>query len=561
MAILAVGKIMLQSLSLQNFALIESLQIDFDQGFNVITGETGAGKSLLLAAIGLCLGGRGDVSWVRHGTKCADILASFDVDNQAVRAWFLAHERPFALPIVIRRKIGMQGRSQAWINGSPASLSQLKSLGALLVTMHSQHASLELLRPQLVIDWLDDVGQLTALVKTVKTAFENYQTLATQRQAALAQMDARTDRIDLLSARLAEIEPLFGVDMARIEARFDELSNLESLVYDASVVCGLLDGDENDVAILGLLGRCQRVCQNHSEISQTFADSLDNIATSYELLKDSLQALRYYADNQSMDEEEYQALSQLMNLANRLANKYRLSIDELLTQANMWQNELDELQALADLDGLEQAVDRAFDEYVCVAKQLHDERSKIAPMICQQLIDGLAKLALPHASCEFVFYPKDQKDANAVGLYDIELLFSANVGMPKQPLHKVASGGELSRIALVMQVMRAGHTKTPLLVFDEVDIGMSGATAQVVGQLLRQLGEHCQLVAITHQAQVAAAAHGHILVKKQHGDHSQSQFERIDGQARIYELARMSGGITITDETLAHAKSLLDFVG
>lgn len=551
---------MLQSLTLHNFALIESLQINFDKGFNVITGETGAGKSLLLDALDLCLGGRTDTALVRHGTAFADIYAEFATDNLLVQHWFENADRAFELPILIRRKITAQGRSSAWINGVPASLNELKSLGVLLVNIHSQHASLQLLKPNFIIDWLDDVGNLTDLSNQVKNAFKTYQTLFDKKQQTLREMDARTDKIDLLTARLLDIEPLLGVDIASCESRFDELSNMESLIVDAHAIYDILDGD-SDITVLTQLNRCQKLCQNNQNFSQIFADSLENIATSYELLKDCAKDMRYYADNQSMDEDEYRHLSDIINLANRLSNKYRMNISQVLESTDSWQQELDYLNGLPDIDSLDDTIKTAFDNYTNLAKQLHDKRTQAAPVLCQRLSKHLHALALPHAFFEFAFTPKDKNAVNATGLYDIELLFSANVGIPTQPLHKVVSGGELSRISLIMQVMRAGmNQNTPLLIFDEVDIGISGGTAQVVGQLLRTLGEHCQLMVITHQAQVAVSSHQHILVKKQHGDFTQSQFDIICGDDKIHELARMSGGVDITDETLAHAKSLLSSV-
>lgn len=555
---LPLGRTMLQSLSLHQFALIEKLDITFHQGFNVITGETGAGKSLLLDALSLCVGGRADSAMVRHGANFADLYAEFEADNALIHRWFELNERTFESPIILRRKISEQGRSQAWINGVPASLAELKSLGVLLVNIHSQHASLELLKPHFVIEWLDEVAGIKQLSDKVKAAFHQYQTLMDEQAQSLSQMNARTDKIDLLTAKLNDIEPLLLVDMPSIEARFEELSNLESLVGDAAMVCQMIDGEGDAPSVLDMLARCQKICANNADTSQTFAEALDALAGAYDTIKDAVRELQYYADNQSMDEEEYAHLSELMNLANRLSNKYRMPIDALMIEAQSWQQQLGHLINLADPEALDEAVQKAFDEYLALANALHDARSAAAEGICQTLMSHLSTLALPHATCQFNFTKKTAKHYNAIGLYEIELLFSANVGMPMQPLHKVASGGELSRISLIMQVMQAGlDDNAPLLVFDEVDVGISGGTAQVVGNLLRRLGAHGQLLVITHQAQVAAAAHQHILVKKQHDSQAESSFEIIAGDEQIYELARMSGGINISDETLAHAKSLL----
>lgn len=549
---------MLQSLSLHQFALIENLDISFHQGLNVMTGETGAGKSLLLDALLLCVGGRADSTMVRHGAAFADLYATFEADDEVICQWFKTQGRDFELPILLRRKISEQGRSQAWINGLPASLAELKSLGALLVRIHSQHASLALLKPQYVIDWLDEVAKLTNLSGQVKEAFYHHQRLVDAQAQSLSQMNARIDKMDLLSAKLNDIEPLRLVDMTDVEMRFEELSNFETLVADAVQVCQIMDGEGDMPSVLNSLVRCQKICQNNADTSPIFARTFNEIGNAYENIKDAVRELRYYAENASMDEEEYANLSELVSLAHRLSAKYRMPIQDLLVESNLWQQQLDELNAIADLEILDGEIKKAWNDYVMLARQLHDARQQAVEGICQTLMNHLSMLALPQATCQFNFIEKSPKQYDATGLYEIELLFSANVGMPMQSLHKVASGGELSRIALIMQVMKAGLAGgTPLLVFDEVDVGISGGTAQVVGNLLRQLGNYGQLLVITHQAQVAAAAHQHILVKKQHGKHSQSIFEIITGDRQIHELARMSGGITISDETLAHAKSLL----
>ncbi len=550
---------MLHALNLQNFALIDQHEVNFDAGFNVITGETGAGKSLLLDALSLCTGGRFDSAMVRHGAPYAELYAQFESHCPDVQAWFDAQGREWSDgEIIIRRQLSEQGRSKAWINGAPASLAELKSLGSLLVNIHSQHAGLELLKPQFVIEWLDRVAQLLPLAEHTQQAYHHWQHIKAKRQSLSEQMSNRLDRIDLLTAKLADIEPLLAVDMTAVETEYDELSNIESLIQNAYTATCALNNDGDAPDALGLLARASKLCEHNSHLSPSFAQCADLLSQAHELIYDASVILSEYADTQTANPARLQELDDLMSLAHRLSNKYRLPIGELLQDAHAWQQELDELHALPDVDSLEQDEKNAFDAYLHSAKHLQSARIKAAPVLCAKLEKQLSPLALPNAVCEFSFKPKQPNHYSAAGIDDIELLFSANVGIPKQPLHKIASGGELSRMALVMQVMSADtQSSRPMLVFDEVDVGISGGTAQVVGELLRSLGTHQQLLAITHQAQVAAAAHQHILVSKEHGEQTRSQLCTLSHDERIKELARMSGGVDITDTTLAHAKDLL----
>lgn len=552
---------MLVSLSLNNLALVEQKEISFDERFNVITGETGAGKSLILDALSLCAGERADSGIVRHGCDEATVFGEFDItNNDEVTAWFAEHERKLEEDtLLIRRKISSQGRSKSWINGVPASISELKSLGQILVNIHSQHAGLELLKPQFVIDWLDKIGELTTLKTATKTAYQNWQTIKKQADDAKSQSVQRADRMALLSAKLADIEPLLSVNLEEIESEYDELSNLEALMTEAMTAVNFLDNDSDEPSVASLLGRAMRICDHSVDKSKVFSECSQLLALAQEQIMDATAKLSDYAEQSLPDEERLHELNTLLGLAHRLSNKYHTPVNELIADASNWQAELDHLGGLPDNDTLDAKVNEAYEAYLSAAEALDNARIAIAPDTCERLEARLLPLALPNARCEFAFNAKNESQYNAHGKYDITLLFSANVGMPLQPLHKVASGGELSRMALVMQVMAAGDGKgsCPTLVFDEVDVGISGGTAQVVGELLRSLGKHQQLLAITHQAQVAAAAHRHILVYKDHGEQTTSDISVITGEHQIDELARMSGGVNITEATRNHVKSLL----
>ena len=558
---------MLVSLTLHQFALIAQHELSVAEGFNVITGETGAGKSLLLDALSLCVGARADIAMVRHGADNADIYAQFDVHNNSVIAeWFAKNDRALDEPeVLIRRQLSNTGRSKAWLNGSPASLAELKSLGALLVNIHSQHAQQALLKPQFVVNWLDEMAQITPLTRQTASSYQQYQQLKRRADDIASREAQRQDRIQLLQSQLADITPLLAVDYAEVESEHEELSNIEALMQEASHGLHLLDNDTDEPDVMTLLGQVIKLCDHQVGVSQTFEQASEQLHLAQQQITEVTALLSDYAEQQLPDPERLQALDNLISLSHRLSRKYNLPASDLIDEAKAWQKQLEQLENEPSSDAMAAQIEQAWQDYLALATQLNQERTKAAPTISKQLIEQLQPLALPNARCEFVFTKKTEPSQyNAHGCYDIDLLFSANVGMPMQPLHKIASGGELSRMALVMQVLQAtnadNNAAKPMLVFDEVDVGISGGTAQVVGELLRALGQTQQLLAITHQAQVAAQAHQHILVQKHHQEQTESELIILTDQAQVDELARMSGGVTITDVTRDHARSLLSDV-
>ena len=558
---------MLVSLTLNQFALIAQHELSVAEGFNVITGETGAGKSLLLDALSLCIGERADSAMVRHGAAHADIYAQFDVENNSIIAeWFAKNERALEEPdVLIRRQLSNTGRSKAWLNGTPVSLAELKSLGALLVNIHSQHAQQALLKPQFVVQWLDEMAQITSLATQTSSSYQAYQQLKRRADDLASREAQRQDRIQLLQSQLADIAPLLVVDYAEVEAEHEELSNIEALMIEASHGLHLLDNDTDEPDVMTLLGQAIKLCDNQMSVSQTFEQASEQLHLAQQQITEVTGLLSDYAEQQLPDPERLQSLDSLISLGHRLSRKHNLPASDLINEAKGWEAQLEQLENEPSSDAMAAQIEQAWQEYIALATELNKKRSKAAPIVSKQLIKQLQPLALPNARCEFVFTQKtDVSQYNGQGCYDIDLLFSANVGMPMQPLHKISSGGELSRMALVMQVLQAtnadNNAAKPMLVFDEVDVGISGGTAQVVGELLRALGQTQQLLAITHQAQVAAQAHQHILVQKHHDEQTESELVILTESAQVDELARMSGGVIITDVTRDHARSLLSDV-
>ena len=558
---------MLVSLTLNQFALIAQHELSVAEGFNVITGETGAGKSLLLDALSLCIGERADSAMVRHGAAHADIYAQFDVENNSIIAeWFAKNERALEEPdVLIRRQLSNTGRSKAWLNGTPVSLAELKSLGALLVNIHSQHAQQALLKPQFVVQWLDEMAQITSLATQTSSSYQAYQQLKRRADDLASREAQRQDRIQLLQSQLADIAPLLVVDYAEVEAEHEELSNIEALMIEASHGLHLLDNDTDEPDVMTLLGQAIKLCDNQMSVSQTFEQASEQLHLAQQQITEVTGLLSDYAEQQLPDPERLQSLDSLISLGHRLSRKHNLPASDLINEAKGWEAQLEQLENEPSSDAMAAQIEQAWQEYIALATELNKKRAKAAPIVSKQLIKQLQPLALPNARCEFVFTKKtDVSQYNGQGCYDIDLLFSANVGMPMQPLHKIASGGELSRMALVMQVLQAtnadNNAAKPMLVFDEVDVGISGGTAQVVGELLRALGQTQQLLAITHQAQVAAQAHQHILVQKHHDEQTESELVILTESTQVDELARMSGGVIITDVTRDHARSLLSDV-
>lgn len=545
---------MLTHLTLINFALADHLAIDIDQGFNVLTGETGAGKSLLLDALSACLGERTDTNYVRYGADKADITAVFSYEPQSPEAnWLAQHELDDdSGEIHLRRVIFATGRSKAWINGRPSSLSELKELGRLLVQLYSQHSQQQLLEPPYPKHWLDRYSNFTQPVQQVKDAYANWQQTIRQHQAALDAQATRKQRIETLELQLEELEDVVQLEYKEIEQEFDRLSHHEHIMQDCSYALNALDEAEQNInqELSGLIRRLE----SHAGRSEQLAEIHTSILNAQSELDDATANLRQFIDRQSYDPERMEELNTQLEVFHRFARKYRTQPEALKAEYQGWQTELEQLHALEDPETLAEQVELAHQDFLAKAQHLDDIRREAATPLAKQLTEQVKQLALPEAHFEFKFEPLEQ--ASADGLSFIQLLFTANKGIPAQPLARVASGGELSRIALVMQVMNAEKTEAEVLVFDEIDVGISGGTAEIVGRLLADLAQHVQILCITHQAQVAAQSDQHLLVKKQQTDPASSTIISLEEQQRILELARMTGGVEISETTLQHAKQL-----
>jgi DNA repair protein RecN (Recombination protein N) len=457
------------------------------------------------------------------------------------------------LDVHLRRVLLSGGRSKGWINGRPASLSDLRELGGLLVQLHSQHSQQHLLRPRYALDFLDTAAGLQPHADEVRQAYHDWQARSKQLQMALDDQARQQRRQQQLEIQIEELQPLASICYPLLEQEHDRLSHFESMMQDtASLIEGLDDGDDN---LLQHLSALLKRAEAQSGRAPALASVADQLSVAQGVVQDALSTLRQFAQQQELDPARLAVLDEQLGDFHRLARKYRVTPDTLINQLIDWQTEYAQLTQQADPEALALQVAQAADRFNQLAHTLDQARQAAATPLAQDLARQLQPLALPDAQLNFDF--RQSSTPSADGLSEIHLLFSANRGMPLQPLAKVASGGELSRITLVMQVMQAKHAEAPVLVFDEVDVGISGGTAEIVGRLLQQLGQHVQVLCITHQPQVAAQGDQHLLVEKQQDEQAASQIRPLTDDERVYELARMSGGVAINSRTLDHARSLL----
>lgn len=545
---------MLTHLTLINFALADHLAIDIEQGFNVLTGETGAGKSLLLDALSACLGERTDTNYVRFGHDKADVTAIFSYQPHSAEAeWLTGHELDDESgEIHLRRVIFATGRSKAWINGRPSSLSELKEIGRLLVQLYSQHSQQQLLEPPYPKHWLDRYSNFYQPAQAVREAYSTWQKDIRQHQAALDAQATRQQRIETLALQLEELEEITQIDYKEIEQEFDRLSHHEHIMQDCSYSLDALDEAEQNIT--QDISTIIRRLESHAGRSEQLSEIYNSLLNAQSEIEDATANLRQFIDRQSFNPERVEELNAQLEIFHRLARKYRTQPEQLKQDYQTWQTELEQLHQLEDPETLAEQVALSHQDFLAKAQYLDEIRRAAALPLAKKLTEQVKQLALPEAYFEFKFEPLEQ--ATAEGFSFIQLLFTANKGIPAQPLARVASGGELSRIALVMQVMNAEKTESEVLVFDEIDVGISGGTAEMVGRLLADLAQHVQILCITHQAQVAAQSDQHLLVKKRQTDPASSTIINLTEEQRIDELARMTGGVEINDTTLQHAKQL-----
>lgn len=543
----------LRRIALRDFVIVPSLDLDLASGFSVLTGETGAGKSILVDALQLALGARSDGGVVREGAQRCEIAAEFDRPD-SLREWLESQGYADDDGLLLRRVIDTDGRSRAWINGSPATLTQLRQVADSLVDIHGQHAWQSLTRVDAVRDLLDGFAGIDTgpLVKTW-AAWRQAQaalTAARERQASLRQ---DSERLAWQIGELDKLAPQAG-EWEELNTRHGRLANAQALIDATQAALHALDEADENAA--GLLSRAIAALQAQVHVEPAFAQPLEALQGALAQMQDAVHDLHQHQRHVELDPQALADLDQRLSQWLSLARRYRTPAEELPALLAQWRADLQRLDEAGDLEALESRERSARAAFDAAARGVSQQRQKAAPRLSKAVTETMQTLGMEGGRFEVALLPLDAPQAH--GREQVEFHVAGHAGSTPRPVAKVASGGELSRIALAISVITSRLGQAPTLIFDEVDAGIGGAVAHTVGKLMRQLGRDRQVLAVTHLAQVAAAADRHLLVAKrvQEG-RTQSLVQTIDGEVRVRELARMLGGNDRSDASLAHARELL----
>ncbi|MDB5906807.1 MAG: repair protein RecN [Massilia sp.] len=552
---------MLRTLTIRDFVIVDSIELEFASGFSVFTGETGAGKSILIDALQLALGGRGDASVVREGAAKADITADFSV-GPAAAAWLEQNE--FAIEdggALLRRVIDNAGRSKAFINGIAATATQLRDLGDMLVDIHGQHAHQSLLKGEAQRALLDNQaaskdGGAQALAHEVAAAHKEWRGLVRQREEF--EKDARNvlaerERLEWQVGELDKLAPKPG-EWAEVSNEHSRLSHAASLLEGAQEALAAIS--ESDHPILSQLSSLNARLARLVDVDAGLQGVLDCMEPARIQLQEAVYALNDYLDRVELDPERLRQVDARLEALHGTARKLRVTPDELPGEHAALAERLRQLADASDLDGLRKQEGVVRERYMKAAAELSKVRAAAAQLLGAQVTAAMQDLNMTGGSFAVGLNPSEPGSS---GLEQVEFLVAGHAGVAPRPLAKVASGGELARIALAISVITSNATTTPTLIFDEVDSGIGGAVAEVVGRLLKRLGQQRQVLCVTHLPQVASQANQHFQVAKgtTAGGKTVSHIDVLDNKARVEEVARMLGGLEITATTRKHARELL----
>ncbi|MBP6122577.1 MULTISPECIES: DNA repair protein RecN [Providencia] len=551
---------MLTQLTINNFAIVRELEIDFRSGMTAITGETGAGKSIAIDALGLCLGNRGEANMVRPGAQRADLCARFSLkDAQMASNWLSEHQLDNHNECLLRRTIASDGRSRGFINGVSVPLSQLRELGALLIQIHGQHAHQLLLDTTHQKFLLDTYANQQDLLSQMKQSWQKWHDSCQQLAVFQKQMQERESRQQLLEYHLKELNeftPIQG-EFEEIDQEYKQLANHGQFLSLGQNITQILT-DSDDSNIISLLNTAKSELTELTSLNPKFSGLLDMLDEAAIQVSEVSDELKHYCDQYELDPNRLFELEKRISKQINLARKHHVSPETL---PELFQQLLAEKEQIAnqneDCVALNEQVIMDRQTALASAERLHHVRLHYAQELSQLITSSMHQLSMPHGkfTIDIKFVPEQlQVD----GASKLEFNVTTNPGQPHQALAKVASGGELSRIALAIQVITAKKMDTPALIFDEVDVGISGPTAAIVGKLLRELGESTQVMCVTHLPQVAGCGHHHFYVSKEtNGVETETHMQLLDKKSRLQELARLLAGSAVTKNTLANAKELL----
>ncbi len=547
----------LKRIVLRDFVIISELELDLESGFSVLTGETGAGKSILIDALQLVTGARSDTGLIREGAGRTDVSAEFG-ECTALLGWL--EEAGFdpgfdpGFTLLLRRTVDMQGKSRAWINGSPATATQLRELGERLFDIHGQHAWQSLTRAEAVRGLLDAYAQLdTSALTRSWQSWRTAQTTLEEARKAQDTLQRERERLDWQIGEVEKLAPQAG-EWETLNTDHSRLAHAQALLDAAQGALDALEGEDGGAS--HALGSARQTLQNQEHLEPEFKSLVEVLNSSLAQVEDSVHSLRTYLRRTDLDPERLAELDARMTSWMSLARRYKRPPEELAATLAGWREELARLDAAADLASLEAAEQQAQAAYMQEARAVSKARALAAPKLAQAITQAMQGLGMQGGRFEVTLQKAEHPLQS--GLEEINFLVAGHAGSTPRAVGKVASGGELSRIALAIAVTTSQLGTAQTLIFDEVDAGVGGAVAETVGRLMKQLGRDRQVMAVTHLPQVAACADHHLVVAKQRqGQVTLSTVTPVQGEARVAEIARMLGGERLSSTTLAHAKEML----
>ncbi|MEZ9516993.1 DNA repair protein RecN [Vibrio splendidus] len=551
---------MLAHLSVNNFAIVKSLQLELSKGMTTITGETGAGKSIAIDALGLCLGGRSDAGMVRQGEEKTEVSAAFLLENNLhATRWLEDNELLDGGECILRRTISKEGRSRAFINGSPVPLSQLKSLGQLLINIHGQHAHHQLMKSDYQMAMLDQYAGHLNLLKSTRNAYQSWRQADNHLKELRENSQQNQAQKQLLEYQIKELNELSigEEEYEDLEQEHKRLSNSGELATTCQQAIELIYEGE-DVNALGILQSANNSLIQLAELDERLAELPNLLSEAIIQIEETNNELRTYLDSIEVDPGRMAYVEERFSKVMSMSRKHHVLPEELYKHH---QDLLQQVEALdcsdEKLEDLANEVENQYQSFVAKSEKLHKSRTRYAKELNKLITQSMHELSMEKAQFA-IEVNNTNTHPSPLGMDNVTFIVSTNPGQPMQPIAKVASGGELSRISLAIQVITAQKVDTPSLIFDEVDVGISGPTAAVVGKMLRKLGESTQVMCVTHLPQVAGCGHQQLFVAKNtKSGKTETQMHTLDEQQRVSELARLLGGSQITESTLANAKELL----
>ena len=551
---------MLQTLSIRDFIIVESLDLEFSQGFTTLTGETGAGKSILIDALSLALGARNDGIVTRKGAEKSDISASFNIKNNALAKNWLSENELESGPdnqaeLILRRVIYADGRSRAFINGVTSTVSQLKDLGENLVDIYSQNAHHSLLKPATQRQILDEFAGNVDLAPQTAKQYKTWADFNKKRLEVEKNSAAFADELADLRDKTRELKQLnfAAEEWQELQAEHHKLANGASLLAGLEACIAMMS--ENEPAVESMLAQVQNKLINLVEFDAQLKEAADGVDSALIQIEEATRSLNRYLQRAELDPERLNDVENRIQAVHNTARKYRVKPEDLTDLLSTDLARMAELESFANDGALAKLEAEALSAYQTSAKQLSSNRQQAAKTLSLKISAEMQRLSLSGGQFSVAL---QACEASANGLETVEFLVAGHAGVEPRPLNKVASGGELSRISLALHVTTAAQNSVPCMIFDEVDVGIGGGVAEVVGQLLKQLGAERQVLVITHLPQVAAQAAQHLQVSKtQANGATLSHIQVLDKNERVEEIARMLGGIQITETTRDHAKEML----